>query len=88
MTRIDCFSGAIAELPKGRRTMPNGLRALARDPRVSVWERGTPWLEKLLSDMRAQGLIEEDKSEPYPWCRFNLTDSGRAAIKKQEGPAS
>lgn len=74
------FSGTIAELPRGRRTVENGLRCLASDPRVSVWERGTPWLERLLADMQHQGLIVHDHSEPYPWCRFSLTDAGRAML--------
>lgn len=77
---IDSFSGAISELPKGKRTVLDGLRALSTDPRVSVWERGTPWLERLLADLQHQGLIEDDHTEHYPWCRFNLTDKGRAVL--------
>ena len=74
------LSGTLAELPRGRRTALDGLRALSTDPRVSVWERGTPWLERLIADMLQQGLIVDDHAEPYPWCRFNLTDKGRAML--------
>ena len=74
------FRGALAELPRHKRTVTNGLRALSIDPRVSVWERGTPWLERLIADLLHQGLIAKDRAEPYPWCRFNLTDKGRALL--------
>lgn len=74
------FSGSLGDLPKGRRTVLDGLRALASDPRVSVWERDTPWLERLIADMQHQGLIVDDRAEPYPWCRFNLTNAGRAML--------
>ena len=81
MSVILCsFSGNLAELPRGKRTALDGLRALSTDPRVSVWERGTPWLERLIADMLHQGLIEDDHSEPYPWCRFTITAAGRAML--------
>jgi hypothetical protein len=82
MTRmyIDCFSGSLGKLPRGRRTVADALRALAEDPRVSVFERGPGWLESLIDDLKAQGLVAEDHAEPYPWCRFNLTDAGRAML--------
>ncbi len=82
MTRvyIDSFTGSLGELPKGRRSVTNALRLLAKDPRVSTFERGTPWLESLITKMKGQGLIVEDASERYPWHRFDLTDKGRAAL--------
>lgn len=81
------FSGSLGELSKGRRTVLDGLRVLADDPRVSVWERGPRWLESLLADLQAQGLVIEDHAEPYPWCRFNLTDAGRAMLAAAPGGA-
>ena len=78
---VDSFTGSAAELKRGERTVLKLLQALAADPRVSTFERGTWWLENLLRDAQKQGLIVEDKSEPYPWCRFDLTDAGRAALE-------
>ena len=77
---IDRFSGAIAELKPGQRTIPHALRAIATDPRVSTFERGAGWLESLIRDMVTQGLMTEDDREPSPWHRFNLTDKGRAML--------
>ena len=76
------FSGSLAELPKGHRATLDALRVLADDPRVSTFERGPGWLESLLSNLRTQGLVVEDRAEPYPWHRFNLTDAGRAMLKE------
>lgn len=74
---IDNFSGSLSELPKGKRSMHNALRVLEQDPRVSCFERGTPWLERLLQDLVELNLVEEEKAVPYPWCKFHLTDLGR-----------
>ena len=79
---IDRFSGHMAELPRGKRTTLDALRALSTDPRVSVFDRGTQWLESLIHELIGCGWIAEDLSEPYPWCRFNLTDAGRAALER------
>lgn len=78
---IDSFSGRAAELKRGERTVLKLLQALAADPRISTFERGTYWLENLLRDAKDKGLIVEDIAEPYPWCRFYLTDAGRAELK-------
>jgi hypothetical protein len=82
---FDSFSGSLSELKRGLRTVEDGVRVLAIDPQVSVWDRGTPWLERLIADMKAQGLIVEDFNEPYPWCRFNLTDKGRTMLTANAG---
>ena len=74
---VDSFSGAMAELPPGKRTVEDGLRALLADPRVSTFERGPDWLESLIRDLVQQGMVIEDKAEPYPWHRFTLTAKGR-----------
>jgi hypothetical protein len=78
---IDSFSGRASELKPKERTVLKLLQALAADPRISTFERGTWWLENLLNDANEQGLIVQDKGEPYPWCRFDLTDAGRQALK-------
>ena len=77
---VDSFSGAMAELPPGKRTVEDGLRALLADPRVSTFERGAPWLERLIDDLKARDLIIEDHAEPYPWHRFNLTAAGKRMV--------
>lgn len=80
---MDSFSGAMAELPRGRRTLMHALAALERDPRVSTFERGAVWLESLIRELLTQGLAIEDKAEPYPWHRFTLTNSGRQMLAAQ-----
>ena len=82
---IDSFSGRAAELPRKERTVQKLLQALAADPRISAFERGNYWLANLLREARDRGLIVEDKAEPYPWHRFDLTDAGRQAL--QDGKA-
>ena len=77
---IDTFSGSLGELPKGQRTQENALRVLAADPRVSTFERGTAWLEHLLSELTGNGLIVEE-NEPYPWHRYSLTTAGRRMLE-------
>jgi hypothetical protein len=85
---LDSFSGALAELPPGRRTVADALRALSRDPRVSTFERGKPWLERLIRELLDAGLVVEDKAEPYPWHRFVLTEAGRAALQNSPTEAA
>ncbi len=77
---LDSFSGSLGELPKGRRTLVYALAVLADDPRVSTFERGVGWLELLLHELQFNKLVTEDKAEPYPWHRFNLTDAGRQML--------
>lgn len=79
---IDSFRGALAELPKGRRTELDALRVLAEHPRVSAFDLSeAPWLHRLVRGMQRAGLIEQDRAEPYPWHRFNITDKGRAMLR-------
>lgn len=77
---LDSFSGAAADLPKGQRNADNVLRALAKMPRVSVWDMEQAWLRNCLSRLTLDALIVEDKAEPYPWLRFNITQAGRAHL--------
>ncbi len=83
---LDSFSGSLGELPRGKRTVLHALQVLAKDPRVSTFERGTGWLESLLHELQSGGLVVEDKAEPYPWHRFNLSDAGRAMLWDGEAP--
>jgi hypothetical protein len=81
---IDCFSGPLANLQPGRRTIADGLRALALDPRVSTFDRGTAWVDRLIRALLDAGLVVEDKMEPYPWHRFTLTAAARQLLALQE----
>lgn len=78
---IDSFSGEAADLPKRHRTMDNLLRALARDPLVSCWDMGEyPWLRDLVFDGIKAGFLAS-ADQPYPWCRYILTDTGKARLE-------
>jgi DNA-binding HxlR family transcriptional regulator len=79
---LDSFSGAAANLPRGKRDDINVLGALAKSPRVSVWDMCEyAWLRGRVNSLLRAGLITEDKSEPYPWHRYLLTDKGREMLK-------
>jgi hypothetical protein len=80
---IDSFAGRATELKPKDRTVLKLLQALAADPRISTFERGNYWLENLIRDAKQQGLIVSDPEEPYPWCKFDLTDAGRAMLATQ-----
>lgn len=82
---LDSFSSPIAELPRGQRTIAHALRALDCNPRISTFDRGAPWLELLIHELKRDGLIVEDKAEPYPWHRYTITEAGKAALAQQEG---
>lgn len=77
---LDSFSGSAADLPNGKRTASDVLRALAVDPLVSTWDMEQQWLRNGIGDLKDKGLIEYDATQPYPWCRYTLTDAGRAVI--------
>lgn len=78
--RIDNFSGAAADLPKAKRSYDNVLRALAKMPRVSVWDMEQAWLRNCLQRLQLDALIVEDKAEPYPWLHFSITAAGQAYL--------
>lgn len=78
---LDSFSGALADLPPRRRTPENALAVLAKRPRVSTWDMSeTPWLQRLVTNLKGEGLIAEVKTERYPWHRYELTDKGRRRL--------
>lgn len=78
---LDSFSGAIADLPPRLRTPENALAVLAKHPRVSTWDMSeTSWLQRLITNLKGEGLIAAVETEPYPWHRYELTDKGRQAL--------
>jgi len=80
---LDSFSGALSDLPKGRRTQQEALQVLSKHPRVSTWDLSEySWLRGLVFGLFADGLITADPLEPFPWCRYTLTDAGYAALAK------
>ena len=81
---IDSFSGAAADLKPRERTAENVLAVLAKSPRVSTWDMsGLAWLRNIIGDLKQRGLIVK-VDEPYPWCRYALTDAGRAAQERAQ----
>jgi hypothetical protein len=56
------------------------LQTLARNPRVSTFDRSEHrWVDNLLRLLLQQRLIVE-VAERYPWHRFELTDAGRSGL--------
>lgn len=80
---VDCFSGSLADLSRGHRTKLDALRALAEDPLVSTFDRGTEWVEGLIGDLLSNDLIIEGGGVAYPWHCFVLTAEGRAMLAKE-----
>ncbi|WP_455387386.1 hypothetical protein [Petrachloros mirabilis] len=79
---LDSFSGPIADLPKQCRTQQEALRALNKHPRVSTWDMSEhAWVRNLVGDLLHAGLIVEDKSELYPWHRYQITAQGKSAME-------
>lgn len=76
MIFLDSFSGAAADLKPSERTSDNVLAALRRDPRISTWDMSEqPWLYRCIKDLINDGLIIEDKNEPFPWHRFIIKET-------------
>lgn len=77
---FDCFSGALADTPKGQRGITSALQVLEHHPRVSTFDRSEHrWLDDLLRDMLQQRLIVEIAAG-YPWHRFELMTAGRQML--------
>jgi len=59
------------------------LAALKDDPRISTWDmdEGRPRLWRTIEVMIKEGLIV-NVDEPYPYCRYALTDKGKAMIEE------
>ncbi len=70
---VDTFSGAAAELPPNQRHPDNVLEVLRKNPRVSTWDMGElQWLRSAIKHLEEKSLIIRDKSEGYPWLRYNV----------------
>ena len=81
---IDSFSGYVAYLKPSHRTPSRVLEVLAKHPRVSTWDMSElAWLRGCIDVLERDGLIAEDKSEQYPWHRYNVT----AAAHRIQGVA-
>lgn len=79
---FDSFSGSVAELKPSQRNASNVLRGLTRDPRISTFDLSEkPWLQGCIETLKRNGHITEDKSESYPWHRFDVTNKGLSSLK-------
>lgn len=77
---IDNFSGKVSDLAKSRRSPDEILAVLAKHSRVSVWDLDG-WLWPALRGMQSDGLIKfNNEAAPYPWCHYDITESGRARL--------
>lgn len=80
MIFIDSFSGAAGDLPVRTRGPMDVLAVLEKNPRLSVFDMSaTPWLCRCIDTLLKQKLIVK-ADEPYPWHRWTLTVSGKAAL--------
>lgn len=71
---LDSFSGAVADLPKGRRSADDVLAVLKDHPRVSCFDMSEArWICNIIGDLKASGRIES-LPEPYPWLRFKVLE--------------
>jgi hypothetical protein len=81
MIFIDSFSGAAVDLKPAHRTPAKVLAVLAKYPRVSIWDMSeNPWLCGCIDILKRDGMIVEDKSEPYPWFRFNVVEQASKEV--------
>jgi hypothetical protein len=79
---LDTFTSEFSELRPGDRTIAMALQTLARNPRVSTFDRSEHrWVDNLLRMLLQQRLIVE-VAERYPWHRFEITNSGKECINE------
>lgn len=71
-------------LPKNCRTWEHALVAFEKCPKVSVWDMGEfSWVRSLVDELQRRNYIAEDKEKSlYPWLVFQITDSGKEALKQ------
>jgi len=75
---IDSFSGVASDLKPAHRTPNRVLAVLAKHPRVSTWDMSEhAWLRGCIDILERDGHIVEDRSEPYPWHRFNVVEGAK-----------
>lgn len=78
MAILDSFSGPAASLPKDRRAPADVLECLRTHPRVSVWDMAeVSWLRNAIGVLVRTGMIEDDKTEPYPWIRYRIIQESK-----------
>lgn len=80
------FAASVGRLsPRERKDKLCILRALAEDPRISVWDmdEGRPKLWRTIEAMIADGLITSIEM-PYPYYGYVLTDKGKVMIEEAE----
>lgn len=56
------------------------LAVLATKPRLNVWDLcELSWLAYACNDLKRAGLVVYDHTtDGFPWCRYVITDAGRA----------
>lgn len=81
--KLDCFSGEVADLKPKQRTEADIVRCLRTHPRVSVWDMDKKWLRDSLASLVRRGLITEDKTEQYPWLRYNVAAEPNAQVQRR-----
>lgn len=73
------------ELEQGERTTEGVLRALSRQPRLSVWAiEKTEWLQVIMRDLKVRGLVER-RDDTWPFYRYVPTWRGEEVIGKGMG---
>jgi hypothetical protein len=78
---IDSFSGPVADLKKGKRTLRDILESLKANPRVSTFDMSEhQWLWKRIYRLERMGYVVQDKSIEYPWHVFNITEDGEKRL--------
>jgi len=75
MVHVDSFTGTAASLRRGKRSPDNVLAALKENPRVSTWDMSEhSWLRGAIALLIKDNRITEDKTEVYPWHRYNVME--------------
>lgn len=81
---VDSFSGAVADLPKGRRTSMDVLAVLATYPRVSTFDMSDlRWLRDAVAGLEREGLVVRSLQDGFPWVRYTPTESGLAKLRSE-----
>jgi hypothetical protein len=82
---ICSFSSSIGELTRKQLREPMiVLRTIAVSPLLSTWEMENRRIREAVYGLRDRGFISEDRKEPYPWLRFEITDAGLAALAEEK----
>lgn len=82
IVHLDSLSGAIAHLPKSKRTVTDALLILSKNGKVSAWDMETLWIRSLIQDLEREKLIEVKESW-FPWYVYKLTDLGYKILSQK-----